>query len=43
MAIRSTDLPSRRVRDNFNQNVMGKGFKIPAGNKTIQSDIGNIY
>ena len=31
MAIRSTDLPSRRVRDNFNQNVMGKGFKIPAG------------
>jgi len=28
---RSVDTPSRRVRDNFNQNVMNKGVKIPAG------------
>jgi len=28
---RSVDTPSKKVRDNFNHNVMGKGFKIPAG------------
>jgi len=28
---RTVDTPSRRVRDNYNQNVMNKGVKIPAG------------
>jgi phage gp45-like len=28
---RSTDTFSKKVRDNYNQNVMGKGIKIPSG------------